>query len=84
MFSEDSGNFAASYSPAKISRKPISKERMMFLRPSEEAQDAIAGAERSRVMVRPTRGGLKGVPAKVVAEKGSKIAEIGSERLRRL
>lgn len=46
MVSKDSSNFAVNYSVAKISLQPMSRERVMFLRPSEDMHSATARAEK--------------------------------------
>lgn len=71
-FRKDNANFAASWSVPKISTKSVSRERLMFLHPSEKAYDTTLSAERNKKLVRQKRICFKEVSVEEVAKNGNK------------
>lgn len=82
VYSGDSSVFAVNCSVAKISTKPISEIRLMFLRPSEKMRYCIASAERkkdSERILKQKESALKKGRVKEIASNGKRRAEIGAE-----
>lgn len=59
----------------------MSRERLRFLLPPEEAHSVIAGVKKTNSIVKRKRIALKIVQVKEVAQNGLSEAKIKSERL---
>lgn len=64
---------------AKIATEPVRGERLVFLRPSEEALDAIAGAKRNEIAVKQEKSDWREIRMEHIAKNKSKGAEIAAE-----
>lgn len=76
MFNEAGSKHAAECSVGKISAQPLSIERSIVLRPSEEARSALTGTEINRKLVTKKRGNFNKVRTKQIAETGRQEAKI--------
>lgn len=76
MLSEDCSNFVVSCLTAKILAELVSRESLFFLRPSEKANNAIAGPKK---VLKQKKCRLEKRQVKEVPKTGNMEAEIAVE-----